>query len=76
VSIHALIARSVALSATAAALAVLLVAGGAGTAAAGALTPIPGGANQMKGVSGGLSSTLFNGHVRIRQNAAAPVHGG
>jgi hypothetical protein len=30
-------------------------------------TPIPGGANQLKGVSGGLSSTLFNGKMRIRK---------
>lgn len=28
-------------------------------------TPIPGGANQLRGVSGGLSSTLFNGKIRI-----------
>jgi hypothetical protein len=32
-------------------------------------TPVPGGANQLNGVSGGLSSTLFNGKVRIRQMA-------
>jgi hypothetical protein len=30
-------------------------------------TPVPGGANQLKGVSGGLSSTLFNGKMRIRK---------
>lgn len=34
---------------------------------AAAPTPIPGGANQLKGVSGGLSSTLFNGKMRIRK---------
>ena len=35
--------------------------------AATKLTPIPGGANQLKGVSGKLTSTLFNGHLRIRK---------
>jgi hypothetical protein len=30
-------------------------------------TPVPGGANQLAGVSGGLASTLFNGKMRIRQ---------
>jgi hypothetical protein len=30
-------------------------------------TPIPGGANQLKGVSGSLASTLFNGKMRIRK---------
>ena len=50
-----------------AAISVLLSAGAAGTAVAATPTPIPGGANQLKGVSGGLSSTLFNGHIRIRQ---------
>jgi hypothetical protein len=30
-------------------------------------TPIPGGANQINGVSGGLDSTLFNGKVRIKK---------
>src|SRR5580698_1003708 len=37
------------------------------TVAGAAPTPIPGGANQLKGVSGGLSSTLFNGKMRIRK---------
>ncbi|GEM_PF-1641451 len=32
-----------------------------------AATPIPGGANQLNGISGGLASTLFNGKVRIRK---------
>jgi hypothetical protein len=67
VSIQTLLARTIALTATAAGVAVLLTAGAAGTAAAATPTPVPGGANQMKGVSGGLSATLFNGHVRIRQ---------
>lgn len=34
-----------------------------------AATPIPGGANQLKGVSGGLAATLFNGKVRVRKMA-------
>lgn len=29
-------------------------------------TPIPGGANQLRGMNGTLSSTLFNGKIRIR----------
>jgi hypothetical protein len=37
--------------------------------AAPAPTPVPGGANQLSGVSGGLASTLFNGKVRVRQMA-------
>jgi len=37
------------------------------TIAIAAPTPIPGGAGQLAGVSGGLSSTLFNGKLRIRQ---------
>ncbi len=36
-------------------------------------TPIPGGANQLNGVSGGLSSTLFNGKMRIRQMQLRPA---
>jgi hypothetical protein len=36
-------------------------------AALAAPTPIPGGANQLAGVSGGLGSTLFNGKMRIRK---------
>jgi hypothetical protein len=36
-------------------------------------TPIPGGANQLKGVTGGLSSTLFNGKMRIRQMQLRPA---
>jgi hypothetical protein len=41
-----------------------------------AATPIPGGANQLKGISGGLAATLFNGKVRIRKmtlRAATPA---
>jgi hypothetical protein len=38
-------------------------------AAAAGPTPVPGGANQVSGVSGPLSSTLFNGKVRIREMA-------
>ncbi len=34
--------------------------------------PIPGGANQLSGVSGSLSSTLFNGKIRIRKMAIRP----
>src|SRR5579872_5334728 len=37
--------------------------------ASAAPTPIPGGANQLRGVSGSLSSTLFNGKIRIRKMA-------
>lgn len=37
------------------------------TIAIAAPTPIPGGAAQLAGVSGGLSSTLFNGKLRIRK---------
>ena len=36
-------------------------------------TPIPGGANQLKGVTGGLASTLFNGKMRIRQMQLRPA---
>jgi hypothetical protein len=36
-------------------------------------TPIPGGANQLKGVSGGLTSTLFNGKMRIRKMQLRPA---
>ena len=32
-------------------------------------TPIPGGANQLKGVVGPLSATLFNGKVRVKKMA-------
>jgi len=35
-------------------------------------TPVPGGANQLAGVSGGLSSTLFNGKMRIRKMQLRP----
>jgi hypothetical protein len=35
--------------------------------AAAAPTPIPGGANELSGVSGPLSATLFNGKIRIRE---------
>jgi len=40
--------------------------------AAAAPTPIPGGANQLSGVSGSLSSTLFNGKMRIRKMQLRP----
>lgn len=36
-------------------------------------TPIPGGANQLNGVSGGLASTLFNGKMRIRKMQLRPA---
>jgi hypothetical protein len=36
-------------------------------------TPIPGGANQLTGVSGGLTSTLFNGKMRIRKMELRPA---
>jgi hypothetical protein len=36
-------------------------------------TPIPGGANQLKGVTGGLSSRLFNGKMRIRHMQLRPA---
>jgi hypothetical protein len=40
----------------------------AGTSAVyAAPTPMPGGANQIKGVTGTLSSTIFNGKLRFRQ---------
>jgi hypothetical protein len=42
----------------------LLLAGGAATAVAKP-TPVPGGANQLSGVSGALSQTLFNGTLRL-----------
>jgi hypothetical protein len=40
--------------------------------ATAAPTPIPGGANQISGVSGTLSSTLFNGKMRIRKMQLRP----
>jgi hypothetical protein len=43
---------------------------------AAAATPEPGGANQVAGIEGNLSSTLFNGQLRLRKmslRAAAPA---
>jgi hypothetical protein len=37
------------------------------SAAGGTSTPMPGGANQLKGLSGTMASTLFNGHIRIKK---------
>ena len=42
----------------------LVIGGGAATALAKP-TPVPGGANQLAGVSGTLSQTLFNGTLRL-----------
>jgi hypothetical protein len=36
-------------------------------AATAAPTPMPGGANQLKGVTGTLSSTIFNGKLRFKK---------
>jgi hypothetical protein len=48
--------------------AALLALSVAGTSAASAApTPIPGGANQIKGVTGTLSQTIFNGKLRFRK---------
>ena len=38
-----------------------------GSTASAAPTPVPGGANQLNGVSGTLSSTIFNGKLRFRK---------
>lgn len=38
-----------------------------GPVLAATATPVPGGANQIAGVSGGLGSTLFNGLMRVRK---------
>jgi len=50
---------------------VALLAGSAALLPSGVIaataTPVPGGANQLAGVSGGLTSTLFNGKMRIRK---------
>src|SRR5580700_7100736 len=35
-------------------------------AAGGGSTPMPGGAYQLKGLNGSMSSTLFNGKIRIK----------
>ena len=37
------------------------------SAAGGTATPMPGGANQLKGLSGTMASTLFNGNIRIKK---------
>jgi hypothetical protein len=42
-----------------------LVLGGAAVSALAAPTPVPGGANQLAGVSGTLKQTLFNGTLRL-----------
>jgi hypothetical protein len=50
------------------------VVGAATPAFAATPTPEPGGANQLAGVEGGLSSTLFNGQLRLSKMAVrAPV---
>jgi hypothetical protein len=54
------------------ALGLAIAAPGALQAVAATPTPVPGGANQLSGVSGGLGSTLFNGKVRIRHMALRP----
>jgi hypothetical protein len=36
-------------------------------AAGGGSTPMPGGAYQLKGLNGSMSSTLFNGKIRIKK---------
>ena len=53
---------------TIAAATLALALGGTATLpAAAAPTPMPGGAYQLKGVTGTLSSTLFNGKLRLRK---------
>jgi hypothetical protein len=47
-------------------LAIALSIAGSGVALA-VPTPIPGGANQIKGVTGTLASTIFNGKLRFRK---------
>jgi hypothetical protein len=42
-----------------------LVLGGVAASAIAAPTPVPGGANQLTGVSGTLTQTLFNGTLRL-----------
>jgi hypothetical protein len=42
-----------------------LVLGGGAVSAVAAPTPVPGGANQLTGVNGTLSQTLFNGTLRL-----------
>jgi hypothetical protein len=37
------------------------------SAAGGESTPMPGGAYQLKGLNGSMSSTLFNGKIRIKK---------
>ena len=58
-------------------LAVLSLLGAFGTpssAAGGTSTPMPGGAYQLKGLNGTMSSTLFNGKIRIKKMSfRAPV---
>lgn len=54
----------------AASLAAAAVVGGVAPAAP---TPVPGGAYQLKGVTGGLSSTLFNGTLRVRNMRLRPA---
>ncbi len=44
----------------------VLVLGGDAFLADAKPTPVPGGANQTAGVSGGLSQTLFNGTLRLK----------
>ncbi len=43
-----------------------LAVGAAGGPAGAVPTPVPGGANQINGVSGTMSQTLFNGMLRLR----------
>ena len=50
-----------------AALLALVLSAPLGSTASAAPTPVPGGANQLNGVSGSLSSTIFNGKLRFRK---------
>jgi hypothetical protein len=51
--------------------AALLLASAAGSVAAP--TPVPGGANQVAGMSGAVGQTLFNGVVRLTIQSAGPA---
>ncbi len=55
-----------------AALLALALSASLGSTAFAAPTPVPGGANQLTGVSGTLSSTIFNGKLRFRKMLLRP----
>jgi hypothetical protein len=62
--IHA--ARRAALAFACAIMTMLILAARAGSPAGAAPTPVPGGANQIKGITGSIHQTLFNGKLRLR----------